>query len=77
MDSPITTPDELVSLARALRAEGCIRARWGDIELELFPPQKPGMAALSEEIADLPTTQREELLASVKRQLDADLFGAT
>lgn len=77
MDSPITKPDELVALAKALRAEGCIRCKWGDIELELLHPEKAGMSALSDEIADLPTEQREELLSSVKRQLNADLFGAS
>ncbi len=75
--SPISTPEQLVALARALRAEGCVRMKWDGVELELLGPEKPGLSALKEQVGDLPIEQREEILRDVKRQLDEDLFGAT
>ncbi len=77
MASPISTPEQLVALARALRAEGCVRMKWGDVELDLLNPEKPGLGALKEQMADLPIDQREEILRDVKKQLDEDLYGAT
>ncbi len=75
--SPITSPEQLVALARALRAEGVVVCRWGDIELQMLNPDKPGLGALKEQMADLPAAQREEIIEDVKRSLEADLFGAT
>ncbi len=77
MASPISTPEQLVALARALRAEGVVVCRWGDIELQMLNPDKPGLGALKEQVADLPIDQREEIINDVKRSLEADLFGAT
>lgn len=76
MASPITKPEELIALARALRAEGVLVCKWGDLELHLLNPEKPGLGALKDQVADLPVDQREEILESVKRQLEADLYGA-
>ena len=74
--SPITKAEELVALARHLREVGCLRCKWGDIELEMLNPEKPGLGSLKDQVADLPIDQREEILADVKRQLDQDLYGA-
>ncbi len=77
MASPISSPEQLVTLARALRAEGVVVCKWGDIELQMLNPDKPGLGALKEQMADLPIDQREEILRDVKKQLDEDLYGAT
>lgn len=77
MVSPITSAEQLVALARALRAEGVVVCKWGDLELHMLNPDKPGLGALKDQVADLPVDQREEILADVKRQLDADLYGAS
>ena len=69
--------DSIVYLAEKLRAAGCVRCKWGDIELEMLNPEKPGLGALKDQVADLPIDQREEILKDVKRQLDEDLYGAT
>lgn len=69
--------DSIVYLAERLRAAGCVRCKCGDLELDLLNPDKPGLGALKDQVADLPIEQREEIIKDVKRQLDQDLYGAT
>lgn len=75
--SETMTNSELVQLARDLRAAGVMRMKHGDIELDFLPPEAPKLTQLAAAMGELPLNERQDLIEQAKKDLDADLYGAS
>lgn len=71
------THDEIVALAKAMRAAGVSKFSYGDLQCELLPPEPKPMDEIRERIEEMPPQERMRLLDAAKKDLDKDLYGAS
>lgn len=71
------TVDEVVELATKMRAAGVQEFRFENLSCKLAPPEKGKVSELADRIGELSLEERTALIEDTKRELEADMYGAS